>query len=56
MNFDELKNQAEGLLHDHKDQVAEGLDKAAGLLKGKIGHDNEVDKAEGFLKDQLGKA
>jgi len=53
MNFDDIKNKAEGLLHDHKDQVEDGIDKASDLVKDKLGHAEQVDKAEGFLKDKL---
>lgn len=54
MNFDDIKNKAEGLLHDHKDQVEDGIEKASDAIKEKVGHDDQVDKAEGFLKDKLG--
>ncbi|MGI8664913.1 MAG: antitoxin [Jatrophihabitans sp.] len=55
MGFDELKNRAEGLLHEHQDQVSDGVDKAADLLKDKVsGHDEQIDKAEDFLKGKLG--
>ncbi len=53
MNFDDIKNKAEDLLHEHKDQVADGVDKASDLIKDKVGHDDQVEKAEGFLKDKL---
>ena len=54
MQFDELREQAEKLAHEHKDQIATGVEKAADLLKDKVpGHDEQVDKAEGFLKDKL---
>jgi hypothetical protein len=54
MKFDELREQAEKLAHEHKDQIADGMDKASELLKDKVsGHDEQIDKAEGFVKDKL---
>lgn len=57
MNFDELKNKAEGLKDkaedlaaEHKEQVEGGIDKAADLLGNKIGHDDQIDKAAARLK------
>jgi hypothetical protein len=53
MDFDELKKQAENLAHEHPTQVEEGVEKAADLVKDKVGHDDQVDdavkKIEGFL-------
>jgi hypothetical protein len=55
MNFDELKKQAENLASEHSSEVDEGLDKAADLVKDKVGHGEQVDEAvskiEGFLKN-----
>ena len=56
MDFDGLKDKALGLVHGHKDQVEEGVDKAAEAAKGKIGHDAEVDKAAEFINENLDKA
>ena len=53
MDFDALKEQAEKLAHEHPTQVNEGVEKAADLVKDKVGHDDQVDEAvkkiEGFL-------
>ena len=55
MDFDGIKNKAEGLLHEHKDKIEDGVEKASDLLKDKVsGHDDQIEKAEGFLKDKLG--
>ncbi len=55
MDLDDIKNKAEGLLHEHKDQVEGGVHKASDLLKDKVsGHDDQIEKAEGFLKNKLG--
>lgn len=56
MDLDGLKDKALGLVHGHKDQVEEGVDKAADLAKDKVGHDDQVDKAADFVKDNLDKA
>jgi hypothetical protein len=53
MNFDDLKNKAEGLLHEHKDQVADGVEKASELAKDKLGHAEQIDKAADFAQDKL---
>lgn len=54
MDLDGLKNKATELVHDHKDQVADGLDKASELAKEKLaGHDEQIDRAEAFIKDKL---
>ena len=47
-------DKAENLAHEHKDQIADGVDKVSDLLKDKLsGHDEQIEKAEGFLKDKL---
>lgn len=54
MDLDGLKDKARELVHEHKDQVAEGVDKASDLAKQKFaGHDDQIDKAESFVKDKL---
>lgn len=54
MQFDELRDKAENLAHEHKDQLADGVGKVSDLLKDKLsGHDEQIEKAEGFLKDKL---
>ena len=56
INFDELKNKAEGLLNEHGDKIEDGLDKAADFAKGKFGHESQidavVDKAKDFIPDK----
>jgi hypothetical protein len=53
MQFDELKNKAMDLIGGHKDQITDGVDKAAELAKDKLGHEDQVDKAADFVKDKL---
>lgn len=58
VDFDELKNKAEGLLHEHGDQVEAGIDKAAELAGQKFGHEDQIDNAaeklKGFVQKQQG--
>lgn len=51
VDFDDLKNKAEGLLGEHGDQVEEGIDKLADLAGKKYGHESQIDKAAEKLKD-----
>jgi antitoxin protein of toxin-antitoxin system len=54
MQFDELREQADKLVHEHKDTLGGGLDKAAELLKDKLpGHDEQIDKFDDLLKNKL---
>ena len=54
VDFDELKNKAEGLLHEHGDQVEAGIDKAADLAGQKFGHEEQIDSAADKLKGFVG--
>jgi hypothetical protein len=56
MDLNGLRDKALGLVHGHKDQVEDGVDKVAEAAKGKLGHDDTVDKAADFIKDNLDKA
>jgi len=53
MDFDEIKSQAENLAREHPTEVKQGLDEAAGLLEGQVGHGEQIDEATqkigGFL-------
>jgi len=53
MGISQLKDKAMGLLHGHKDQAAQGVDKGAGLAKDKIGHEDRVDKAADTAQDKI---
>jgi|GraSoiStandDraft_42_1057292.scaffolds.fasta_scaffold2087075_1 hypothetical protein len=53
MGLNDLVSKAKDLIAGHKDQVDEGVDKAADLAKEKVGHDEQVDKAAEFVKDKL---
>jgi len=53
MGLNDLVSKARDLISGHKEQVDEGVDKAADLAKEKLGHDEQVDKAAEFVKDKL---
>jgi hypothetical protein len=53
VDFDELREKAEDLAEKHAGQVDEAIDKAAGMLGTKFGHESEVDKGAEKLKDLL---
>lgn len=50
VDFNELKNKAEGLLKEHGDQVEAGIDKAADVAGQKFGHEEQIDNAAEKLK------
>ena len=54
MDFDSLKDMAEGFVSEHGDQIEEGLDKAEEFAKDHVsGHDEQIDqgveKLKGFI-------
>ena len=49
MDFDDIKSK----VAEHKDQIDKGLEKAGGLVKGKLHHDNEVDEGVEKAKDAI---
>jgi hypothetical protein len=53
MGLNDLIGKAKDLISGHKDQVDEGVDKAADLAKDNLGHDEQVDKAAEFVKGKL---
>ncbi len=50
VDFDALKNKASELLNEHGDKVDEGADKGAEFVKGKFGHDEQVDSVVEKIK------
>ncbi len=46
VDFGELKDKAQDFVGDHADQVKEGIDKAGDFVADKIGHEEQVQKAE----------
>ncbi len=58
VDFGELKDKAEDFVGEHADQVKEGVDKAGDFVADKIGHEEQVQKAEdaiGGFVDKLGR-
>ncbi len=54
MDFDELKDKALNLANEHQSEVDQGIDKAADLVKDKVGHDDQVEEAADKLKGFIG--
>ena len=51
MDFDSLKDKAEGLVSEHGDQIEKGLDKAEEFAKDHVsGHDEQIDQGVEKLK------
>lgn len=57
VDFGELKDKAEDFVGEHSDQIKQGVDKAGAFVADKIGHDEQVEKAQsaiGNFIDNLG--
>ena len=53
IDFNELKNKAEGLLEQHGDKIEDGVEKAGELVKGKFGHEQQVDQVVDKIQDLI---
>jgi hypothetical protein len=53
VDFGELREKAEKMAEEHSDQVDNAIDKAAGLLGGKFGHESQVAQGAEKLKDLI---
>jgi hypothetical protein len=53
IDFNELKNKAEGLVEQHGDKIEQGVEKVGDLVKGKFGHDEQVDGAVDKIQDLI---
>ncbi|QFZ16234.1 antitoxin [Saccharothrix syringae] len=53
MNFDEIKGKAAELLEQHHEQVDAGIDRVAGLVADRIGHEEQVKSVAEMAKDIL---
>lgn len=51
VDFDALKGKAEELLNEHGDKIEDGAEKLGEIVKGKFGHDEQVDMVVGKIKD-----
>ena len=50
VDFDSLKDKAEGLVQGHEEQIEGGIDKAADFAGDKFGHEDQIDGAADKLK------
>ncbi|UQX88075.1 antitoxin [Jatrophihabitans telluris] len=58
MDFDGLKDKALGFVHDNKDKVEDGVEKAADFIQDKVDNDKVdagVEKAKNVVTDNLDK-
>ncbi|GLZ40713.1 antitoxin [Actinokineospora sp. NBRC 105648] len=53
IDFNELKNKAEGLIEQHGDKIEEGVEKAGEFVKGKFGHEAQVDTVVDKIQDLI---
>ncbi|NMH98343.1 antitoxin [Pseudonocardia sp. K10HN5] len=53
VDFNALRGKAEELLNQHGDKVETATDKVGDLVKGKFGHDEQVDQVVGKIKDLI---
>ncbi|MBN9611080.1 MAG: hypothetical protein BGO26_13965 [Actinobacteria bacterium 69-20] len=55
VDFDGLKDKAEDFVGEHSDQIKQGVDKAGDFVADKIGHQEQVDKAESAISGLVDK-
>ncbi|MCG8914759.1 antitoxin [Actinokineospora sp. PR83] len=53
IDFNELKNKAAGLLEQHGDKIEDGVEKAGEFVKGKFGHEQQVDQVVDKVQDLI---
>ncbi|NMH90045.1 antitoxin [Pseudonocardia bannensis] len=53
VDFNALRGKAEELLNAHGDKVEDATEKVGDLVKGKFGHDEQVDQVVDKLKDLI---
>ncbi|WP_214367301.1 Rv0909 family putative TA system antitoxin [Pseudonocardia sp. H11422] len=53
VDFNALRGKAEELLNEHGDKVEGAAEKVGDLVKGKFGHDEQVDQVVDKLKDLI---
>ncbi|OLR91441.1 antitoxin [Actinokineospora bangkokensis] len=53
IDFNELKNKAEGLIEQHGDKIEDGVEKAGEFVKGKFGHEQQVDTVVDKIQDLI---
>lgn len=55
VDFDALKDKAEGLVGEHADEVKQGIDKAGDFVAGKFGHGGQVQGVQSTLSGLVDK-
>ncbi|GAA4294542.1 antitoxin [Actinokineospora soli] len=53
IDFNELKQKAEGLVEQHGDKIEDGVEKAGEFVKGKFGHAEQVDQVVDKIQDMI---
>lgn len=53
VDFDGLRDKAEGMATEHADQVDGGIDKAADAAGERFGHDEQIDQGAKKLEDVI---
>lgn len=53
IDFDDLKNKAQGLVEQHGDKIEAGAEKAGELAKQRFGHDEQVDQVVDKIQDAI---
>ncbi|GAY11807.1 Rv0909 family putative TA system antitoxin [Pseudonocardia sp. N23] len=51
VDFDALKGKAEELLNEHGDKIEDGAEKLGEIVKGRFGHEDQVDTVVDKIKD-----
>ncbi|GAA2988889.1 antitoxin [Actinokineospora diospyrosa] len=53
IDFNQLRQQAESLVEQHGDKIEQGVEKAGELVKGKFGHESQVDAVVDKIQDLI---
>lgn len=53
IDFDDLKNKAQGLVEQHGDKIEAGVEKAGELAKQRFGHEEQVDQVVDKIQDAI---
>jgi hypothetical protein len=53
IDFEGLKDKAEGLVKEHGDQIEAGVEKAGEFVKQKFGHGDQVDSVVNKIQDMI---
>ncbi|GAA3024954.1 antitoxin [Actinokineospora globicatena] len=53
IDFNQLKQQAESLVEQHGDKIEQGVEQAGEFVKGKFGHESQVDAVVDKIQDLI---